>query len=399
MPKTPLHLLWIPSWYTLEEDPIMGIFFQEQAACLKEKGLKVGMLYPEVRTLKHATPAMVWKNHFQTTFSKEKGILTYRLHGWNLFPKIERAQMHLWVRSAMHLMEQYVKREGIPDIIHAQSTLWGGIAARAISKKYQIPYIITEHRDGFLHRKVLSRDIRECWSTPVIQDTLDNASQVLAVSTALKDSLAAYTRNPTSAVLPCFVDTDFFTMAEPPLPRPPFRFLTIAKLVPSKSIDLLLRAFQSVLRHHPDATLEIGGYGVERDKLELLTDELGIRKSVTFLGTLSREETRDAYKRAHAFVLPTRWETFGVVFIEAMAAGLPIVTTRCGGPEDIVENDTGIMVPVGDLPAFAAAMENMIRNYSAYAPPAIRHKAISRFGKDAICTTLIDIYNWLHNIK
>lgn len=388
------HVLWIPSWYTLKEDPIMGVFFKEQAAALMETGVKVGVLYPEIRSLKNATLQMLRENHFHSSYAVEDGLPTCRYHGWNIFPKMEKAQMRLWVHAACRLMENYIAKEGKPDVLHAQSALWGGVAAREISKKYGIPYVITEHRDGFLHGRVLSQPRSACWTTPVLQDTLDNASQVFAVGSGLKNAMLPYTKTPRSplAVLPCFVDTDFFTLPEQAPPWLPFRFLTIAKLVPSKNLELLLRSFRDVVSRHPDTVLEIGGYGVERENLEQLSHELGLSKCVSFLGVLTREEARDAYHRTHAFVLPTQWETFGVVFIEAMASGLPIVTTLSGGPQDIVTEEVGTLVAVNDQQAFTDAMDKMIDHSIHYDPHRIRALAISRFGKDAICQKLVKVY-------
>lgn len=388
-----VHVLWIPSWYTLEEDPIMGIFFKEQAQCLIEAGIKVGIIFPEMRSLKSISLPLIWKNRFQQTVANEDGIPTCRMHGWNPFPKLEQLQWRFWSHSACQLMERYIQEQGMPDIIHAQSTLCGGLSARAISIKYSIPYLITEHRDVFLKQACVIKPK----PSPIIQDTLDNASQIIAISHALKNDLAHYTKKPLSnpIVIPCFADTDFFTLPDS-LPKPkPFRFLCVAKLVPSKNLELLLHSFHDVNKLFPNTLLEIAGGGPESFKLKKLAEHLGLEKSVQFTGMISRIETRNAYHRAHAFALPTQWETFGVVFIEALASGLPIVTTRCGGPEDIICDRVGKLVEVNDRKAFTAAMINLMKNYERYNRQEIREKAVSQFGKKAICRQLISLYSKL----
>lgn len=395
MSSKKLHVLWIPSWYTLQENPIVGIFFKEQMAALIKSDVKVGVIFPEIRPLKSISFSKLMKNYFQFSHEIEEGIPTYRLHGWNLFPLLEKAQMHLWIKCAEYLMERYIAIEGMPDVLHAHSTLWGGIAAQKIAEKYRLPYIITEHRDTFLHDKLLTRPHETCWSKPVLQQALDNASQILVVSNPLKKAIIPFTKSPLApiVVLPCFIDTHFFNLPPAPPPKSPFRFLTIAMLEPRKNISLLLHAFHSFLKQFPDSLLEIGGDGEERDHLKKLSQKLGLENSVIFLGQLNREGARAAYQRAHVFVLPTRRETFGVVFIEAMASGLPVVTTLCGGPEDIVNDTVGTLVPVDDLDAFTNAMIEFRQNISRYDPQTIRSYAVARFSEEAVSQKLINIYS------
>ena len=122
----PLHLLILPSFYPTRECPLDGIFFKEQARMLKAAGIKVGILYPEIRPLKQIKLRDVLRNRFQTSFSVEEGMPTGRLHGWNLFPGYLKGTMQQWSASAHHLYNDYVRKQGKPDLIHAHSALWQG---------------------------------------------------------------------------------------------------------------------------------------------------------------------------------------------------------------------------------------------------------------------------------
>lgn len=390
-----LKVLRIPSWYPTEEDPLMGFFFREQALALRNEGCEVGVVYPEIRPLKNFKLRLFCKNYFQVTHRIDEGIPTYRLHGWNIFPRMEKTQMSAWVHSACALADRYVRERGVPDILHAHSAIWGGAAARAISKKFNIPYIITEHRSNFLQKKIVTKPIEECWSTPLIQDTLDNASQTIAVSMALKKAMAPYMRTPAASpvVLGDPVDTSFLTIPETPPEIKPFRYFCLAKLVSGKNIDLLLRSFKDLLGKGRDILLEIGGFGDDQVRLEKLALHLGLTGKVKFLGKLSREQVREAYHRTHAFVLASDFETFGVVYIEAMACGLPVIATRCGGPEDIVSEETGLLVDVNDQNGLAKAMTFLMDNIQKYKPKTIRQWALDHFSLSANTQKILQIYD------
>ncbi len=100
----------------------------------------------------------------------------------------------------------------------------------------------------------------------------------------------------------------------------------------------------------------------------------------------------ELYREADAFVLASRAETFGVVYIEAMAAGLPVIATDCGGPADFIRADNGLLIPVGDEKALADAMERMIRTRDSYDSAAIARGVRDRFSPAAVAGELEAVY-------
>lgn len=371
------HVLMIPSWYRTEEQPVIGSFFHEHALALYEAGMRVGVAYPEIRQLRRLTPGLLLRNHFQSSVHMEGPLPTCRLHGWNLFPKLMKQQMEAWCRYAEKLAMRYFDTYGKPDLIHAQSSVWAGIAAKRISEKTGIPYCITEHASVFMKQAVLGTHWTKCWSTPYIRDAFDHAKKIIAVSSALKKALHPYTEKEIE-VIPNVVDTRLF-QPKKRIVREDFHFLTVSYLVPRKRVDLLLQAFKQV-----DGHLTIGGDGPEKPRLIQLAKELGIEKNVSFLGALSREGVRDAFQKADAFVLASEHETFGVVCIEALASGIPVVATRSGGTEDIVDEQVGFLVPVNDVEALAAAMKRIKKNALSYDPEELHSIAHQRFGPEAV---------------
>ncbi|MBS4167835.1 glycosyltransferase [Parachlamydia sp. AcF125] len=387
----PLHVLWLPSWYPIEENPLKGIFFQEQAKALYQEGVNVGVIYPEVRPLRDWKWAQGLKNYFQSSFAIEDHIPTYRRHGWNLFPKMIKQQMRFWIAQADSLMKRYVAKQGLPALIHAHSVLWGGIAAQVLSKKWKIPYVVTEHFTGILKEKPFSTGLEDCWSKPYIREAYRHATYVFSVGRALKVVIEKCAGREVQVLPNCF-DADFFTLASQEKKRSPFRFFCLAHLTANKNYPLLLKAFQLAYQHNPHICLEIGGAGELKKGLEQMARDYKIASAVHFLGPLSRGEVLKAMHRANAFVLPSNFETFGVVLIEALATGLPLIATRCGGPEDIVTEDVGILVPLNDSQALAEAMKNI--QYNCYEPEVLRNSAINRFSRQVVTQKLIQFYRF-----
>jgi glycosyltransferase involved in cell wall biosynthesis len=138
--------------------------------------------------------------------------------------------------------------------------------------------------------------------------------------------------------------------------------------------------------------LQLVGDGPERVSLQQTACELGVSDQVFFLGLLKRDEVLEKVATATSFVFSSRYETFGVAVIEALALGKPVIATRCGGPESIIEVGDGVLVDVDDVDALSIAMFNMFQNYKTYNLQNIRRSAIDRFGEDAVITRLKAIY-------
>jgi glycosyltransferase involved in cell wall biosynthesis len=110
------------------------------------------------------------------------------------------------------------------------------------------------------------------------------------------------------------------------------------------------------------------------------------------LGQLERSEINKVFKKSHAFVLPSHSETFGVCYIEALYAGLPVIATRCGGPESFIDKSNGILIPVNNSVELSNAMNSIRYNYSQYDPKQISSDCNKRFSPSVIANELINLY-------
>ena len=95
------------------------------------------------------------------------------------------------------------------------------------------------------------------------------------------------------------------------------------------------------------------------------------------------------------FVLPSKYETFGVVYIEALASGKPVIGAFNGGAEDIINKENGLIVKVNDVDDLGLAMKSIIKNIDSYKPEEIREECIKRFSKKKIINEILEVYNIL----
>ena len=224
-----------------------------------------------------------------------------------------------------------------------------------------------------------------------IKELYSSADLVLGVSNSFCNHLTKTFDIETKCV-GNVVDTSAFTYENKKVEKE-FVFVTASRLVPGKSINVLIEAFSRISISNNNVYLKIIGYGPEKENLIKLVSTKKIEGKVEFCGTLTKNEINEHYKTAHCFVLPSKSETFGVVYIEAMTSGLPIIATKCGGPEDFINEKNGIMVEVDNVDELTIAMQNMILNYESYNYELISKQAIEKYSPETISKQLIELYS------
>lgn len=186
--------------------------------------------------------------------------------------------------------------------------------------------------------------------------------KIAVISHSVRDSVVAHGISQKRIVLiHNAIDVAHFSEAQPSgirhelgIDDDTFLYLHVGRLVPQKGVDILLRAFA----RQEEGVLALVGDGIDRAAHEALARELGIEKRAFFLGI--RQDIPALMRSADCFVLASRWEGFGIVLVEAMAAGLPIVATRVDGIQEVVEEGkSGLLVPPEDAEVFAEAMRQV----------------------------------------
>ncbi|SNX52921.1 glycosyltransferase [Thermoanaerobacterium sp. RBIITD] len=383
------HILQIPYFYPQNEKPLWGIFFKEQFNALSRENIKVGIIYPENRSIRELNLKKLKDNHFQIKLYDEDGVYIYRKHGWNIIPHKFTLGIYIWINEAVKLGIKYIKKFGKPDIIHAHNACYAGYAAKILSDKFYIPYVITEHSSGHFLNNIKLIDklfLRGIYNNSKINITVSNELKKLLCQ---KYSLSS----DKFMVIPNMVDTDFFTVKPKIIDDNFFSFLTICNLVPIKNVDILIKAFYKAFKDNKNVMLKIGGIGSEYEKLKKIVIENNIEDKVKFLGILTREKVKEEMQKSNVFVLASKYETFGVVLIEALATGTPVIATKCGGPNDIVKDGVGVLVKPNDINELIKALKYIYKNYQTYDSYKIRNYCYNNFGQKITIKTVIDLYS------
>jgi D-inositol-3-phosphate glycosyltransferase len=254
-----------------------------------------------------------------------------------------------------------------PDLVHAH--FWtSGLAALLGTQEAGIPVVQTFHTLGGTERPHQhGRD-----SSPPARIRLEQAlardvAHIIATSTAEADELVSFgARRQAVSVLPCGVDVDLFTPAGPVAPRTArHRLVSVGRLVPHKGFETVLRAL-AVL---PDTELLIAGgrpagrlaVDPEARRLRQLATRLGVANRVRLLGAVPRAELPALLRSADAVVCAPWYEPFGIVPLEAMACGVPVVATAVGGQVDtVVDGATGVLVPPKRPDLLAGAIRQLL---------------------------------------
>lgn len=375
-----MHIMFIPSWYSNVRNKVHGSFFKEQALELQKAGVKVTVAYNEVWPL-----TMLGKIHEEKglKYNVEDGLKTYRYKNYNYIPK-NPLMFKVFNKRMEKLYKEIVKKEGAIDIIHAQSSLLGGISAAYIAEKYNIPLVITEHssveRGPYVKKSYI----------PFICDSYKKAQKVITVGNGLKNEIESLSGRQDIEVIGNLVDLSKFTIKKR-IKNEKFIFFSLAFLEGEKGFDTLIKSFAKKFKDK-EAVLYIGGDGSQRSWLEALTVENGVKDQIIFLGALSRDDVSKWMNKCDCFVLPSRYETFGVVYIEALASGRPVIGALNGGAEDIINNLNGYLIPIDDIDILAEKMIEVYDNIESYDEEEIRIDCLKRFSPKVIVNKIISVY-------
>lgn len=375
-----MNILIIPSWYNTKKNPTNGSFFREQAMALKDAGHNVIVAFVEVELISFKS-----KNN-KIDIYDDNGIKTYRIIQGKP-SKTSNLGTAFAFNLGLNKIYKYIKEKEKVDIVHLHSCLWGGLGAVSISKKLNVPLVITEHSSYYARFKV--RYLEDL----MIKYILENADKVISVSNSLKNILSKYKCD--IEVLPNMVDCNKFSPKENLLNnksnKDEFTFLSLCYLNKNKGIDILIRAFAKYF-NNLNVKLVIGGDGPERENLIQLATSLNILNKIEFTGALSRERVYEEIDNCDAFVLASRFETFGVVLIEALSNGKPVISTKNGGANEIVSEENGLLIDIDNVDQLGKAMICIIKNYEKYNKEKIRENCINTYDKKVIIEKLGKIY-------
>ena len=249
------------------------------------------------------------------------------------------------------------------DVIHAHAALPCGHAAALLSRRLDIPFVVTVHGLDVFNNCHLG-GIPAAWRRKVSADVYCAARIVICISEKvrqiLRDGMPDAIR---SAVVYNGTDAELFSPGPAAVAPSGKEILIVGNLIPSKGQGLVLRAISRIGTLFPGLQCQIIGEGPDRARLEGLASKLGLGPRVRFLGRQSRAEVANAMRACSLFVLPSRDEGLGCVYLEAMACGKPVIACRGQGIEEIIEHGrNGWLIPVDGLDELVHGISTLLQS-------------------------------------
>lgn len=388
-----MNVLLLPSWYPVERNDLSGIFFKEQALLVARHAditMHIMVWGQDRSSVSVRKPLKLFAGLLGTMLSKVHtttiGLkaIEYRFKAVSCNVNLFNGNMRAISKRIINITDRITKEYGKIDVIHAQVSYPAGYLAYLVSAQTGIPYIVTEHMGPFPFPRLLTR---QGGLKPVIFKALRNARCVTAVSSDLAKRICSFGER-VDLITPNFIDGDYFAPPDGTAgskKNAQRTVLTICALRPEKGVEEYLEAIAIAVRGSKERfdgiQFRIGGDGPETYKSYLLkkAEDLGISDRITWLGSLSREQARLEYQSCDVFALASRLESFGVVYIEALACGKPILATDCGGPADIVTSANGVLVKTADPHSIADGLNHVMTHIDEYDSTRIRKDFLDRF--------------------
>lgn len=279
--------------------------------------------------------------------------------------RISKLAIYNHLTEFTHNLENVRKSEGVEyDIIHSHYWL-SGWAGQHVQKLWGIPHIISFHTLGAVKNSIGIGEEEPMLRIQSEEELVKNCQQIIVSTSLGRDELIHYYgASPYRIrIIPCGVNLDLFRPIDQERARRRLNLngedvlLFVGRLVPIKGLDRLLMAISYLERKRPMKLLVIGGDDqnpIPRENLRNLTKELGISDHVTFFGFVDHEELPWFYSVADVCVIPSFHESFGLVALESLACGTPVIATKVGVMESVIRSSHNGYVVDDNTPVLLA---------------------------------------------
>lgn len=381
-----MKVLVIPTWYPNGEDKLMGIYHKEFTCALNKYGVDADILFIDRQRLSKPFKYLFMKKR-ETI---EEGNYRVYIHKMlNLGPIGFDIQMKSYTKKLERAFKKYLKTNPKPDILHAQVTVPAGYAAVKLGEKYDIPVVITEH-GGLLERFFKDEPYKK-YGLYALEHSVYST-----VSNYLKDIAQKYKEE--VHVLPNQVNTDLFKNDKKRKITGEFRLITVCALRESKRLDIAFKAIKKLISEGLNIHYDIIGDGFCEDAYKQSAIDEGVYEYVAFLGRKTKEEIPPFLEKAHALLISSEIESFAIPGIEALASGIPVITTKCLGPTEFVDESCGSISEVNDPEDLARAIKEVYKNYPKY-DKKYMEKVANRYSEREVVNKAKKIYEMAMKMK
>ncbi len=375
----PMRILILPSWYPTPDKPVNGIFIREQADALHSLH-EVRVLYLDIRPRGEQRAPRRWVSQARG-YTEEIIEVPNRPLIWQF------TYLGLLLRAYWAMRCQFR-----PDVLHSHIGVPAGWGAAVLHRLFRVPLVLTENSSEF-------RSWRKrpglFWMARI---AFNGSDIVIAVSEGLRERIRqTFPHTRRLVIVPNIVDTSRFAPTPFPSTEGGYRLLFVGLLETSqKGLPFLLDAL-ALLRDvgGPPVHLNVAGDGALRCEYEAQVRRLRLDTNVTFHGLQTPAQVAQALGQSHALVLPSLHEALPLVIIEALASGRPVISTRCGGPEFMIDAANGLIVEPGQVAPLATAITDLLAHLERYDPQRLAAAANRHYSYAAVTAELTKVYRTL----
>lgn len=298
-----------------------------------------------------------------------------------------------WAESHENALRHVLPGERFnADVVHGHVGIYGGWLATSFARA-NARIVVTEHAS------FLGKILGQPRSRAMYAEVMDRADAFLCVSGGLRRQLVeAFPAHAGKiTVLPNAVDIEAMPIRPEPV-RELHRWIYVGKVIALKGVPELLEAFAIAVKDEPKLRLTILGDGVLVEPLKARAAELGVGERVTFHDAVPPEQVFEYLHDHDLLVHASKSETFGMTTVEAVAAGMPVLVTACGGPQETLaglDGVAGLLIDVSDDPSVIVDGYRRLAEVHARGeidPARAREVLVGRFGSAAVARRLMDVY-------
>jgi len=365
--RRPLQVAVISHLYPSRTRGSYGVFVYEQSRALVDSGCELTAIAVPVPRAPWPLPHLsaTWRRYAETETTRvDFGSVPVEFPRYLSLPrKMLRSESAKSAAAAIARSSNVSHAFGRADVIVAHTALLDGAIARSIAARLGVPYVVFVHGEDLYQNASADKPRLRAQ----VHGVLSGASTVIAVSDVVRDGLACeFPDLARVVVLPNGVDTELFSPHESRAAgsgastaesATPLRVLSAGHLVTRKAHEFVIRAIAALTLDGVDVRYTIAGDGPLRPALEALAADLGLADRVTFSGAYRHEQLPGLLHDTDLFALPSWDEAFGVVYLEALACGVPVIAASDGGAATFVdEGIDGYLVSPRNVDALTATM-------------------------------------------
>jgi len=369
------HVLIVPSWWPSPEAPLAGIFCQEYARAFAAAGARVGVVYPDLVSLRRLRGGVPVPRRPQVTHERLDDLPVVRIRG--LHTALGRPALHMWRfrRWLARGLAEYAGRYGRPDLLHAMCAVPAGWAGTHLRDSLAARVVITEHTGPF------ALALRPAAQGDLVRAAVERAAAVVAVSTRLREEM--HVAGLRREILVCGNPVARVFVESPVQPADAaggrVRLLFVGRLAEEKGLRELADAAAALAAEGRPLEWHFIGDGPLGPELARRFAALGPAGSAVFHGVLPPERTAERMRAAAALVLPSHGESFGLAVAEALCSGLPVAVSAATACAEHVSPADGEVVAPRDPAALAAGLRRLLDRLPSLDRRAIAERARRRF--------------------